>query len=98
MPPAFDEVVFKLSVGGTSEVVSTEYGFHLFRVIEKRPARKRELEEVRQLIEQNLLTTLRAEAQKQYVESLRAKATISLNNETLVLLSGRTTPAQGVEP
>ncbi|MFT3713845.1 MAG: peptidyl-prolyl cis-trans isomerase [Archangium sp.] len=98
MPPAFDEVVFKLSVGGTSEVVSTDYGFHLFRVIEKRPARKRELEEVRQIIEQKLLTTLRADAQKQYVEALRTKASISLNNETLVLVSGRTTPAQGVEP
>lgn len=98
MPPAFDEVVFKLNVGGTSEVVSTEYGFHLFRVVEKKPARKRELEEVRGVIEQKLLTGLRAEAQKAYVAALRTKATISLNAETLVLVSGRTTPAQGVEP
>jgi parvulin-like peptidyl-prolyl isomerase len=98
MPPAFDEVVFKLNVGGTSEVVSTEYGFHLFRVIEKKPSRKRELDEVRQAIEARLLTTLRAEAQKAYVEGLRAKATITVNNETLVLVSGRSTAAQGVEP
>lgn len=98
MPPAFDEVVFKLNVGGTSEVVSTEYGFHLFRVVEKKPARKRELDEVRAGIEQKLLTGLRAEAQKAYVEGLRAKATIALNNETLLIVSGRTSPAQGVEP
>lgn len=100
MPPAFDEVVFKLNVGGTSEVVSTEYGFHLFRVVEKKAARKRELVEVRGLIEERLLTQLRAEAQKAYVEGLKAKAkgAVVVNDETLLLVSGRVGPAQGVEP
>lgn len=100
MPPAFDEVVFKLNVGGTSEVVSTEYGFHLFRVIEKKAARKRELVEVRGLIEERLLTQLRADAQKAYVDGLKAKARASVvvNDETLLLVSGRVGPAQGVEP
>jgi len=98
MPPAFDEVVFKLSVGGTSEVVSTEYGFHLFRVLEKKPGRKRELTEVRGLIEERMLSTLRADAQKAYVAALRAKAAIVINDESLVLVSGRTTPGQSAEP
>ncbi len=98
MPPAFDEVVFKLSVGGTSEVVSTEYGFHLFRVSEKKPARKRELAEVRGLIEEKLLSSLRSDAQKAYVAALRARAGIVVNDETLVLVSGHTAPAQSGEP
>ncbi|HEY0881855.1 MAG TPA: peptidyl-prolyl cis-trans isomerase [Archangium sp.] len=98
MPPTFDEVVFKLSVGGTSEVVSTEYGFHLFRVLEKKPARKRELNEVRGQIEEKLLAVLRAEAQKAYVAGLRKKATIVVNDETMVLVSGRPTPGQSLEP
>jgi peptidyl-prolyl cis-trans isomerase C/foldase protein PrsA len=100
MPPAFDEVVFKLSVGGTSEVVSTEYGFHLFRVVEKKAARKRELVEVRALIEERLLTQLRADAQRAYVEGLKAKAkaAVVVNDQTLLLVSGRVGPAQGVEP
>lgn len=98
MPPAFDEVVFKLNVGGTSEVVSTEYGFHLFRVLEKKPGRKRELVEVRGLIEERLLSTLRSEAQKAYVAALRAKATIVVNDESLALVSGRVAPGQSVEP
>ena len=98
MPPAFDEVVFKLSVGGTSEVVSTEYGFHLFRVLEKKPARKREFIEVRGNIEDRLLQSLRADAQKAYVAALRAKATIVINDESLVLVSGRAAPGQSAEP
>lgn len=98
MPPAFDEVVFKLSVGGTSEVVSTEYGFHLFRVIEKKPPHKSELTEVRSAIEEKLLAALRSDAQRAYVAGLRAKATIVTNDETLVLVSGHAAPAQSSEP
>ena len=98
MPPTFDEVVFKLNVGGTSEVVSTEYGFHLFRVLEKKAGRKREFIEVRALIEERMLSTLRAEAQKAYVAALRARATIVINDESLVLVSGRVNPGQSVEP
>ena len=98
MPPTFDEVVFKLNVGGTSEVVSTEYCFHLFRVLEKKAGRKREFIEVRALIEERMLSTLRAEAQKAYVAALRAKATIVINDESLVLVSGRVNPGQSVEP
>lgn len=98
MPPAFDEVVFKLNAGGTSEVVSTEYGFHLFRVIEKKPGHKRELAEVRALIEERLLSSLRAEGQKRYVNALREKANIVINDESLVLVSGRVAPGQSPEP
>ena len=89
MPPAFDEVVFKLSVGGTSEVVSTEYGFHLFKVLDKRPPKKRELNEVRAAIEHKLVEELRVDAQHKYTESLRAAAQIKLNTETLQAATGR---------
>lgn len=98
MPPAFDEVVFKLSVGGTSEVVSTEYGFHLFRVLEKKPARKRELLEVRGEIEEKLLAGLRAEAQREFVAALRKKAAIVVNDQTMLLVNGRASPGQSIEP
>ena len=47
MPPAFDEVVFKLRPGQVSDVVSTEYGYHLFKVMEFKPAGKRDFAEVR---------------------------------------------------
>ena len=98
MPQAFDDVVFKLSVNGTSEVVSTEYGFHLFRVTEKKAARKRELSEVRAVIEDRLLANLRADAQKAYVADLKGKATIAINDETLLQVSGHAAPAQSIEP
>lgn len=98
MPPVFDDVVFKLGVGGTSEVIPSDYGFHLFRVVEKKPARKRELNEVRALIEERLLAQRRAEAQKVFVAGLRQKASITVNDETLAQVSGRVAPSQSAEP
>jgi peptidyl-prolyl cis-trans isomerase C/foldase protein PrsA len=98
MPPAFDEVVFKLSVGGTSEVVSTDYGFHLFRVVEKKPARKRELNDVRATIEQKLLVGLRTDAQRAFTEGLRAKAQVVINTEAFQAVTGHSLAGQSPEP
>lgn len=97
MPPAFDDAIFRLSVGGTSDVVSTDYGFHLFRLIEKKPARKRELAEVRSAIEQKLLAALRSEKQVSYVKALREKAQVKVNDPVLLAVSGRPSSG-GTEP
>jgi peptidyl-prolyl cis-trans isomerase C/foldase protein PrsA len=98
MPPAFDDVVFHLSAGGTSEVVSTEYGFHLFRVLERRAAHKRDLAEVRPAIEQKLLSQLRTDAQRRFLEALKAKAQVKVNDETLQAATGRVVGAPSAEP
>lgn len=89
MPPAFDEVVFKLGVGQVSDVVSTEYGYHLFRVLERKPARKREFAEVRQQVEAKLLGKKRVEAQEAFEKELRDKAQIHVNEATLQAIRGR---------
>lgn len=98
MPPVFDEVVFKLGPGQVSEVVSTEYGFQLFKVVEKKPARKRELSEVRATIEQSLVQKLRAERQREFVASLRAKADVKVNSNVLQSLISRPMGALPQEP
>jgi peptidyl-prolyl cis-trans isomerase C/foldase protein PrsA len=98
MPPQFDEVVFKLPVGQVSEVVSTEYGFHLFKVMEKKPARKRELNEVRGEIEKKMLAEQREKSQKEYVKTLRGQAVVVVNNEALQSVNTRPTRAKAHEP
>lgn len=98
MPPQFDEVLFKLPVGQVSEVVSTDYGFHLFKVVEKKPGRKRELAEVRGKIETQLLGELREKAQKDYVKSLRSVAVVAVNAEALQSVSSRPMRPKAQEP
>lgn len=87
MPPAFEDVVFKMQVGQTSDVVSTDYGFHIFRLLERQAPRKRELPEVRERIEAMLLAGLKEEAQARFVKSLKDKAVIDINEAALASVS-----------
>lgn len=89
MPPAFDEVCFKLAVNQVSDVVTTEYGFHLFKVLERRPPAKRELGEVRRQVEQTILKLKQADAQRNYVAKLHAESQITINEPVLQAITGR---------
>ncbi|NTX05358.1 peptidyl-prolyl cis-trans isomerase [Myxococcus sp. CA051A] len=89
MPPAFDEVVFKLGVGQVSDVVSTEYGYHLFKVLERKPARKRDFAEARQWVEAKLMEQKRTEAQDAFEKELRDKAQVQVNETTLQAIRGQ---------
>lgn len=46
LPPAFADSIFDLDPGEVSKVFSAEYGFHIFRVVERFPAETAPLSEV----------------------------------------------------
>jgi len=89
MPPQFDEVAFKLGVGQVSEVVTTDFGFHLFKVLEKKPPRKFELAEVRAKVEEKLLKDKRALAQAEYLKGLLEKAQVRTNEQSFLAATSR---------
>ena len=55
MVPEFDAAAFALEPGGLSDLVRTDYGFHVIRVEERREALHRPLEEVREELATELL-------------------------------------------
>jgi peptidyl-prolyl cis-trans isomerase C len=79
MPPEFDEVVFPLPRGQLSEVVASPYGFHLFLVTDRRPARTRSDAELRADVKTALLAGKREEAFRAWLTDARAKASIKYN-------------------
>ena len=83
MPPQFDAVAFSLGPGQISDVVTTDYGFHVFKVLERRPARKRDVGAVRAEVERRLLQGKQEQAQTEFVNQLRSKAVVRVN-EALV--------------
>ncbi len=88
MPAVFDEACFGLAAGALSDVVASDYGYHLFKVVEKRPARTLPLAEARPLVESRLLREKRAAAQAAWVAELKKKANIRINRQTLASTGG----------
>ncbi len=79
MPPEFDEVVFTLPVGRISDLVKSEYGYHIFLVEEHREARVVPLEDVREEIRARLRAEREEEAYQQWLRGLRSRASIQVD-------------------
>lgn len=83
MPKVIDEACFKLAVNQLSPVVPSDYGFHVFKVTERRTAAPRPIEKVRDEVESQLRKEKEREAQAAKVAELRSKAQIVVREEQL---------------
>ena len=66
MVKPFEEAVFKLKPGEVSEIVESDFGFHIIKLTEVRPAEVKPLEQVRSDIERDLKTQ---QAQKEFAKA-----------------------------
>jgi parvulin-like peptidyl-prolyl isomerase len=76
MVDEFDEVVFGLQPGETSDVFRTPFGFHIARMVERRPPGVRSLPEVKKEIEDMLFQQKMRRTVDEMVARLEAKADI----------------------
>jgi peptidyl-prolyl cis-trans isomerase C len=72
----FDKVAFELAVGQISNIVETEYGYHIIRVTDHKEAHVLSFDEVKDTLIINLTAQKKAELTKEYIESLKAQAEI----------------------
>jgi hypothetical protein len=76
MVDAFDDTVFALPVGATSAIFRSEFGFHIARVLDRKPAGIRGFPEVKEEIEQAIWQERREKALEDFLDRLRADADI----------------------
>jgi peptidyl-prolyl cis-trans isomerase C len=83
LPPSFEANVFALAPRKISDVVVTDFGFHIFRVNERSQAQELPLEEVRDLIRVDLVRERSDEAVAAYVLELRKRYPVTVHREHL---------------
>jgi peptidyl-prolyl cis-trans isomerase C len=79
MPAEFDDAVFSLPVGRLSDLVKSEYGFHIFLVEEKRAAARLSQKEADREIRRILETHKQEEAYQGWQQDLRSRAAIEVD-------------------
>jgi peptidyl-prolyl cis-trans isomerase C len=81
--PEIENVVFALEIGSISDIIKSEYGFHILKVTDKKPEVLKTFEEVKEEITKTLLSTKQKEAFDKLIEELKAQVTIEINEEAL---------------
>lgn len=76
MVEAFDDVVFALKPGEVSKIFRTEFGFHIAKVIERKPAGPRSLQDVKDELSERLFQQKREKAVEQFLDKLIATAKV----------------------
>ena len=79
MPEAIDRMVFSLPAGKVSRVAQSPYGFHIFKVLGQEGAGGRKFADVREKVIADLRKQKEAEAYKNWIEDLKARAAIRIN-------------------
>lgn len=83
MPPEFDEVIVQLKKGEISDVVQSDYGYHIFQLMEIREPKEALWEEAKPKIEQILLAKKRDRAFHDWLFDLRSRSNIKINSKAL---------------
>lgn len=83
MPKVFVDTCFGLEPGKVSLVTPSEYGYHLFKVTEKRPAKARTFAEAKPHVMEELTREKRAQAEATFRKELEKRMPVQIDASVL---------------
>jgi peptidyl-prolyl cis-trans isomerase C len=78
MVPAFDQVAFTLKPGQISDIVTTQFGYHIIKVTDRKPASTVPFDQVSPRIKEYLTEQQKQKKANTFIESLKQKAKIEV--------------------
>jgi len=88
MVPEFEQAAFTMDVGQISDLIQTQYGFHIIKVTDKRPAVVKPLDEVKAQIEDQLKWERAQNQATRLAESLSEEIRTPADLETVAKTRG----------
>jgi len=79
MVPEFDQAVFSMKVGDVSDIIETQFGYHIIYKTDQEAAGESDFDQVREQIRDFIRHARRGEAMTAYVEELKSKAQIEVD-------------------
>jgi len=84
MMPEFENVAFSLkNIGDVSDIVKTQFGYHIVKLTDRKAARLQTLDEVRDRIVKQIESTKRREVRQNLPQELRKKVAIVIHDDLL---------------
>jgi peptidyl-prolyl cis-trans isomerase C len=84
-----EEVAFNLKKGEVSDIVLTDKGYHIIKMLDKKEGTTKSLEDSRQKIKNRLTQQKKSEAIQRLLEDLKAKTKVVIYEETLKEIAGQ---------
>ena len=76
MVPPFDKAAFELEIGKVSDIVETQFGYHIIKVTDHKDAGTTSFEQAKGNVIQQLIQEQKNELIQEYINSLKAEANI----------------------
>ncbi|PRX24217.1 parvulin-like peptidyl-prolyl isomerase [Orenia metallireducens] len=83
MVKPFEEAAFSMEVGEISDLVKTEFGYHIIKVTDKKEATGKEFEEKKEEIKEKLVAQKEKEAVNNWLEEVRDNAKIVIEDKEI---------------
>jgi len=83
MVPEFEQAAFEMEPGEISDLVQTQFGYHIIKLTDKRAGGKFELEEIKEQLRQSMANSIVNHKIRKYTEKLRNDAEIVIDTDKL---------------
>jgi len=93
MVPDFERAAFSLKVGQVSDVVKTQYGYHIIMVTERKEGERKPFDQVKEQIRAMLRNKALQDQVQSHYDALKKSADVKLNDEALARVNPPAPPA-----